>query len=249
MKPTRLLSPLTGSESDLKNGPTGAPGPEETGSGVDSWATRLMTPVGLTRITVVSLVLDTLPMSVAKTHTLPSSARTGAPVGPFFKSLSDPVSGDGNRVGFIGTLKAKVDGVTAANDVGIWRHSPTGTLAELAREGGDAVGVSGAKYTTFNSLAWTNDGNAGAAFVAAYKGTTKGLGLWVEDSTGALQLAFRTGQSVPFAAGAKTVKSFTVLGPVLGALGQGGSTNFAGGFAILAAFTDKTTGVVTAYLP
>ena len=180
---------------------------------------------------------------------LPVSATPGAPSGPFFKSFSDPVSGDTNRVGFIGILKAKVNGVTAANDVGIWRHSPAGTLTELAREGGDAVGVSGAKFTAFNSLAWTNDGNAGAAFVAAYKGTTKGTGLWVEDSTGTLQLAFRTGQSVAFTGGSKTVKSFTVLGPVLGALGHGGSTNFTGGFAILATFTDKTTGVVTAYLP
>ena len=180
---------------------------------------------------------------------LPVSSTPGAPSGPFFKSFSDPVSGDSNRVGFIGTLKAKVNGVTAANDVGIWRHSPAGTLTELAREGGDAVGVSGAKFTAFNSLAWTNDGNAGAAFVAAYKGTAKGTGLWVEDSTGTLQLAFRTGQSVAFTGGTKTVKSFTVLGPVLGALGHGGSTNFTGGFAILATFTDKTTGVVTAYLP
>lgn len=218
--------------------------------GVSVFAT-LMGNVSSTSDTVVIRVSPTGVISrVAQESTpLAVSSAPGAPVGPFFKSLSDPVSGDGNRVGFIGTLKAKVDGVTAANDVGIWRHSPTGTLAELAREGGDAVGVSGAKFTTFNSLAWTNDGNAGAAFVAAYKGTTKGLGLWVEDSTGALQLAFRTGQSVTFAAGSKTVKSFTVLGPVLGALGQGGSTNFAGGFAILAAFTDKTTGVVTAYLP
>ncbi len=218
--------------------------------GVSVFAT-LMGNVSSTSDTVVIRVSPTGVISrVAQESTpLAVSSAPGAPVGPFFKSLSDPVSGDGNRVGFIGTLKAKVDGVTAANDVGIWRHSPAGTLAELAREGGDAVGVSGAKYTTFNSLAWTNDGNAGAAFVAAYKGTTKGLGLWVEDSTGALQLAFRTGQSVPFAAGAKTVKSFTVLGPVLGALGQGGSTNFAGGFAILATFTDKTSGVVTAYLP
>ena len=211
----------------------------------------LMGNVSKTSDTTVIRVSPTGVISrVAQESTpLPVSSGPGAPVGPFFKSLSDPVSGDSNRVGFIGTLKAKVNGVTAANDVGIWRHSPTGTLAELAREGGDAVEVSGAKYTTFNSLAWTNDGSAGAAFVAAYKGTTKGTGLWVEDSTGALQLAFRTGQSVPFAAGSKTVKSFTVLGPVLGALGHGGSTNFSGGFAILATFTDKTTGVVTAYLP
>ena len=172
----------------------------------------------------------------------------------YFTKFSDPVSGDANRVGFIGTLKANLGGVAATNDIGIWRHNAAGTVIEpLAREGTLAPDVNNANFATFKSLAWANDG---AAFVATLKGTVKGAiskandtGLWVEDSTGLLQLAFRNGQSVSFAGGDKTVKTFTVLGPVLGAIGQGGSTNFIGGFAILATFTDKTTGVVTTWVP
>ena len=176
--------------------------------------------------------------------------------GSAFKSLSETVSGEGNRTGFIGTLKAKAGGVTAADDTGIWRHNAAGTMAQLAREGGPAPGTTNAVFSAFTSLAWTGSGNAGAAFVAKLKGTVKGsitptndAGFWVEDSTGALVLALRKGQTVTFGTGPKTLKSFTVLGPALGALGQGGSTNYIGGFAVLATFTDKSTGVLTVWVP
>jgi hypothetical protein len=173
--------------------------------------------------------------------------------GSSFKSFSDPVGGDGDRFGFIGTLKAKAGGVTPADDTGVWRQLANGTLEGIAREGRPAPGVTNANFAAFKSLAWAK---SGAAFVATLKGTVKGAitpandtGLWVEDTDGTLRLAFQEGQSVPFTSGAKTVKTFTVLGPVLGALGQGGSTNYIGGFAILATFTDKTSGVVTTWVP
>jgi autotransporter-associated beta strand protein len=177
--------------------------------------------------------------------------------GSSFKSFSDPVGGDATRAAFIGTLKAKVGGVLPTNDVGIWRHNMAGTVLEqIAREGVAAPGVSGANFSAFKSLAWTGTGDAGTAFVATLKGINKGTisaandaGLWAEDSVGDLVLAFREGQSVGFGAGQKIVKTFTVLGPVLGALGQGGSTNFVGGFAVLATFTDRSTGVVTVWVP
>ncbi len=168
--------------------------------------------------------------------------------GTYFKSFSDTVSGTNNRVAFIGTLKAKLGGVISANDTGIWRHSAAGAMEQLAREGSPAPELTNANFIAFKSLVWTDR----TAFVATAKSTTPKLtttGLWAEDSDGNLKLAFHTGKTISFPTGAKIVKSFTVLGPVLGALGQGGTANFLGGFAILVKFTDKTTGVVTAWVP
>ena len=111
-----------------------------------------------------------------------------------------------------------------------------------------APGIDGANFTAFRSLVWTDR----PAFVATAKSTAPKAtftGLWAEDKTGTLKLAFRTGQTVTFASGGKPVTSFTVLGPVLGALGQSSSANFYGGFAILATFTDKSTGIVTTWVP
>lgn len=177
-----------------------------------------------------------------------------------YKAFSYPVGTTSSRIGFIGTLKAKAGGVLATDDVGIWRHNAAGTLAQVAREGQPAP-VSGSdtrpvNFSTFKSLAWAGTGDAGIAFIGTVKGATKGItskandtGLWVEDSDSQLKLAFRTGQPVSFGVNQKTVKSFTVLGPVLGALGQGGSTNQVGGFGIFATFTDRTTGIVTVWVP
>ena len=165
-----------------------------------------------------------------------------------FKSFSDTVSGTNNRVAFIGTLKAGLGGITKANAIGIWRHSAAGVMEQLARVGQPAPGLTGANFLTFKSLAWTDR----VAFVGTAKSTVPKLtttGLWAEDSKGVLNLIFQTGKTVTFPTGTKTVKSFIVLGPNLGALGQGGSANFLGGFAILATFTDKTMGVVTTWVP
>ena len=156
----------------------------------------------------------------------------------------------------LGKKAAKAGGVTTADDTGIWRHSSAGTMEQLAREGGPAPGTTNAVFSAFTSLAWTGSGSAGTAFVSKLKGTVKGavtaandVGFWVEDSAGALALALREGQAVTFGTGPKTLKSFIVLGPALGALGQGGSTNYVGGFAVLGTFTDKTTGVFTVWIP
>ena len=165
-----------------------------------------------------------------------------------FKSFSDTVSGVNNRVAFIGTLKAGAGGITKADDVGIWRHSAAGAMEQLAREGKPAPGLNGANFVSFKSLVWTDR----VAFVGTARSTVPKLtttGLWAEDTAGALNLIFHTGKTIAFPTGNKTVKSFVVLGPNLGALGQGGSANFLGGFAILTTFTDKTIGIVTTWVP
>ena len=186
-------------------------------------------------------------------------AREGALInnlgGAAYGSFSDPVGGDESRLAFISKLKPKLGGATSATDTVLWRVNPAGTLQLLARKGLPATGTNGAAYSGFKAVAWTGRGDNGVAFVATLK-PKKGLvtpandtGLWAEGSDGTLYLALREGATVQVGDATKTIKTFTMLGAVLGSIGQGHSSNFANGYAALATFTDNTKGVVTVWVP
>ena len=202
---------------------------------------------------------DGVILSRSAAGVLSIAAREGGTVlnlgGAAYGVFSDPVGGETNRSAFINKLKPKLGGVTAASDTILWRMNPAGGLGILARKGAQAAGAGGAAYNLIKAYAWTGRGNDGVAFVATLK-PTKGLvtaandtGLWAEGSSGSLYLALREGQTVQVGGATKTIKSFTILGAVLGSIGQSHAGNFAGGYAVLAVFTDNTKGVVTAWVP
>ncbi len=192
-------------------------------------------------------------------------ARTGTtivlpsePHGTTPAKLGDILGGDNGRTFFSGTLKNIPLVVTAANNRVLWRTDNTGTLAVLARKGGLAPGITGGLYKAFTSLAYTGSGLRGPAFVGTVAANKTALitaandsGLWVVDSTGALKLALREGTtSISFGPSSiKTLKSFTVLAAAIGTPSQGRSYNDVGGFAVLATFTDKTSGILTVWVP
>lgn len=175
--------------------------------------------------------------------------------GAAYGSFSDPAGGNSRRLAFISKLKPRLGGVTPASDTILWRINPSGDLQLLARKSLPAPDTGGATFNSFNAFAWTGTANDGVAFVATLK-PKRGLvtaandtGLWAEGSDGTLYLALRKGATVQIGDASKTIKSFTMLGAVLGSIGQGHSSNFAGGYAALATFTDNTKGVITVWVP
>ncbi len=208
---------------------------------------------------VAASTSDSVILSRSAAGTLSVTAREGAAIpnlgGAAHGIFSDPVGGDSNRIAFTTKLKLKLGGVTSATDTILWRVNPLGSLQLLARKGLPATGTNGAAFNIFKSFAWTGSGNNGVAFVATLK-LKKGVvtaandtGLWAEGSNGMLYLALREGATVQIGGGTKTLKSFTMLGAVLGSIGQSHSTNFVNGYAALAVFTDNTKGVITVWVP
>ncbi len=202
---------------------------------------------------------DSVILSRSAAGVLSVTAREGRTIqnlgGAAYGSFSDSVGGVSNRVAFISKLLPKLGGVTSASDTILWRVNPAGSLGILARKGFTAPGTNGAAFNLFKSFAWTGSGNDGVAFVATLKpqkGVVTGAndtGLWAEGSNGTLYLAIRKGATVQVSGATKTIKSFTMLGAVLGSIGQCHSANFASGYAALAVFTDNTKGIVTAWVP
>lgn len=167
-----------------------------------------------------------------------------------FAAFKDPVLAHDGATAVLATI-ANAPGkkvVTPATNQGIWTNA-FGPLSLLARKGSQAVGApTGAKWTAFQSVAIA-DGIAGPLFVAKMAGggikPGQDLGLWGTGSDGALRLLLRSGDT----ASSKTVKSFTVIGPVLYVPGQTRSFNRAGEIVVRATFTDNTTGLVKITVP
>jgi hypothetical protein len=233
----------------------------ETGASISSFNLPTLSDDGC--ITVQAKLFaaknsDSVILSRSASGILSVSAREGVTVpnlgGAAYGSFSDPAGGDSNRNAFIAKLKPKLGGVTSTTDTILFRVNPAGARGILARKGLSAQGTNGV-FSLFKSFAWTGSGNNGVAFVATLKPKVGGVtaandtGLWAEGSDGRLYLALREGTTVQIGDASKTIKSFKMLGAVLGSIGQSHSTNFAGGYAALATFTDNTKGVVTVWVP
>jgi cyclophilin family peptidyl-prolyl cis-trans isomerase len=186
------------------------------------------------------------------TDTLTLIAQTGTPAvpglaGAEFSALSSPVYNQTNGVAFEGTLKAGLGGVTAKNELSVWSTS-TGTLQLVAREGDPAPG--GTTFSTFTALGLL-DGNTNEDVIvigtmAAGTGVTasSNTGIWEGTLENNLALKLRTGDMV----GGETISTLTLdsTQPLV----QGQTRNFAsntGDLALLATFTNKTTGIVTSF--
>ena len=173
--------------------------------------------------------------------------------GVAFNTLSDPVlAGDAaNDGGVAFSAKLTGTGVAAANDTSLWWQPKGGELTLLAREGAQAADcATGAGWKAFTSLAYPG-GVTGPIFVASLKrggggvNATNDMGVWGVDSTGALRLLFREGDTV----GGRVVKMFNVLKATVGSTGVTRAFNARGQVVWQATFTDGTTGIVTTLVP
>jgi hypothetical protein len=69
------------------------------------------------------------------------------------------------------------------------------------------------------------------------------------DSTGALQLLLRTGQSVTVGTGPRIVATFTALAATPGSIGAASGYDNAGNVEALATFTDHSQALIKVTLP
>lgn len=148
-----------------------------------------------------------------------------------FSTLRDPLFNNNGRIAFLGKIKG--DGVTSANDSGIWSNvfDPSAALAEHVREGAEPPDVPGAAFKSFNSVAIGDHGLAFTALmVPGTGGVTKenDLGLWIDGGAG-LTLVAREGQTLPEG----VVKKLTALTPGPLTRGHGNGVGSRGGLALL----------------
>ncbi|MDB6173895.1 MAG: 3-carboxymuconate cyclase [Chthoniobacteraceae bacterium] len=185
-------------------------------------------------------------------------AREGDPApaadGARFAALSDPVYSAQSGSAFLARLIGT--GVTGKNNSGIWWKSSAG-LNLLARTGGEAAGIAGARWSAFTSLALPD--KSGPVFVAKLEpGATRfagrvnasnNIGVWALNSAGALELVLRTGDRVQAGGKLRKISLLTFLGPVSGSPGQGRSYNDAHELVFRATFTDHTQAILRARVP
>jgi uncharacterized delta-60 repeat protein len=173
-------------------------------------------------------------------------------VGVYYSAISDPVGGAGGATAFTGVLAGT--GVTPKNKSGIWFAANGVNSKLLARTGDLAPG--GGRWSEFTSLALPTDAARGPIFLGKLTPSAVDLvtaknnvRLWAVDSTGGLQLIFRTGQDAIANGATKQVKSFIALAPAATSLGAASSYDNHGNIAILATFTDGAQALLVVTVP
>jgi hypothetical protein len=164
------------------------------------------------------------------------SQAVGVPAGVSYALLGMPLLDDDDRVTFHSMLS---DG-----SFGIWSGKP-GALAKVVRTGDAAPGIAGATFTAMGSFV-TNDVGQTVFGGTASPGQR---GLWLADADGDIELLLRYGQ--PFPVGDGTFKTLSQIDFHFGDGGNGkhGSFNDAGQLAVLARFTDSTSGIYIIQAP
>ncbi len=173
-------------------------------------------------------------------------ARTGDPAGDtgaMFSAFKDPVLASDGGLAFPAMIeKLGLHGFTSET---LWWKPPGDTLRLLAQAGAEPAGLPGARWGTFSSLTIAKDSGPifSASLITGRGGVTasNSSGVWAMDSTGNLQLLFRTGDMVK----GKTVLSFHVLKSVTGSLGVTRSFNDSGAVIWRATYTDSTTAIIS----
>jgi hypothetical protein len=172
----------------------------------------------------------------------------------FSKFLNPVMAADSTGIAFIATIKGQ--GVTAANNAGIW-WKPTGQpLRLIARTKDQAADTTiTVNWKNFTSLALPG-GGMGPAFVAnlatgkANGGIdgTDNSGIWGINTAGALHELVLKGD-----AGAEgdnpTVKTFTALAAVKNSPGVTRNFNNAAGLVVTVTFTTGPTGILQLEIP
>lgn len=163
--------------------------------------------------------------------------------GATWSSLADPVINDDGAVAWIGNLKG------SSSLPGVGSRDAAGTVRLVACKGGEAPGTSGAAFAAFKSFALPS--GMGVVFTASLQ-LKPGLvtagddtGVWAVDSQGELRLLIREGQS--FAG--KKVSTFSLLGSVVGSMGQTRSFNSQRTLVSLVQFTDGSQILLRSQVP
>lgn len=150
-----------------------------------------------------------------------------------------------NASGSIATLSTLTTATGAVSTPRALLYKPFGaTPTPLAKIGGDATDVPGAKWSNFRSIALPD--GLGPIFLGTLQigpgGVTAAdaLGLWALDSTGLQRLLIREGTEYE----GRTIRTLTLLSRVLASPDQTRSFNGARQIALKATFTDNTQAIV-----
>ncbi|QDT75098.1 DUF7453 family protein [Lacipirellula limnantheis] len=181
-------------------------------------------------------------------------ARSGDPApgtatGIVFDFLSPPSFNDAGKSAFYANLRGSNAELNSNNNEGIWTNR-SGGLSLVMREGDQAPGLPAGAVFSFNLVsARPQHNNLGQikfpGFLRSGAGgvTTDNDGaLWVTDTSGALQLIVREGNSFTVAPG--DVRTVMSIGP--NGLGESSELNDDGTLAFVLKFTDGSQGVFTA---
>ena len=184
-----------------------------------------------------------------------------------FASFGNPVINSNDEVAFTTTLAGP--GVSAANSHALYlfAYDPlqqTHALALVARAGSPAPGVNNATFGSFVSYVIPDDPAAPnrVFFLAKLAVPAKGqpnpdgftsanaLGAWAQDTSGAVHLLLRAGDSVTVAPGVtKTLKTFTLFIAQPGSYGMSRSFTDSGALVYNATFTDGSQAILTTQAP
>ena len=163
--------------------------------------------------------------------------------GATWSSFADPVINEDGAVAWTGNIKS------SSLLAGVGSRDAAGKVRLVARKGGDAPGTSGAVFAVFKSFALPS--GMGVVFTASLQ-LKPGLvtagddtGVWAVDSQGELRLLIREGQS--FAG--KKVSTFSLLGSVVGSMGQTRSFNNQRTLVSLVQFTDGSQILLRSQVP
>ncbi len=181
-------------------------------------------------------------------------ARVGgaAPVGATFTTLGDPVFG-GEAFGFAGKARDRAL-VRGAGVNALYSRQSTATgLKLLAREGGDAPDVAGAKFAKLSNFGLPRN-RPGLIFAAKLKRggevtAADDFGVWRETPVGGTsELLLRTGDPAPSPARGvpfpRSIRKLTLLTSVPNASDQRRSFAPDGSIMAAAAFSDGSNGLV-----
>ena len=142
-------------------------------------------------------------------------------------------------------------GIHLLNDKGIWFNRFTEPVA-LAREGGDAPGVDGGKFTTFLSLAMRPDGGAIFTALAGEPRSVVGRkGVWFTDDDSALRLAIKEGDRIDGGVHGRLgrIRSLSILEHVIGSPAQTRSFNNRGDLIYRASFNGGRQAILKSTVP
>jgi hypothetical protein len=180
----------------------------------------------------------------------------GMPAGATFQFLNASLSENGQML-LTGTVAGP--GVTADNNVAIWKRDNAGSIHLLAREGEQAAGLpSGFSYgktAPMSTLIFSNrtiNSLGQVAFHLQYNslsGSSARSGIWAQDINGNLQLIAAVGFPLEIAPGnTRIVSDLLFHGSGNNESGQRSGFNDRGQLAFYAAFTDGSSGIFVSNL-
>ncbi|MDB6173169.1 MAG: 3-carboxymuconate cyclase [Chthoniobacteraceae bacterium] len=151
-----------------------------------------------------------------------------------FTAFKDPVCDASGRVAFAASILLQ-----NKPGSGLWTNAG-GAMSEVARAGGDAPGINGARFASITSYAMSGNGTVfyGGKIAGGGISSSNNTGLWAFDESGS-HLLLRSGDMI----GALKIVSILALSPVQGSTGQGRSY-FSGTMTARVTLSDRTQAIV-----